>query len=218
MKEMLRFFWAFGRTTVSNEEEAGAKGNGDSGEKVTTESPKQNDPLEDRGGNGQPFPVVGIGSSAGGLEALKKFFSSTPADAIVANLREAEPGRKVEIEVQQGLTASADQTLMEIVLSNLIRNAWKFTSKTVNARITFGQIDKDAAMVFYVKDNGAGFDPSQKAKMFHLFQRLHPEKEFEGTGIGLATVERIIRTHGGRVWAEGEVDKGVTVYFMIGGH
>jgi light-regulated signal transduction histidine kinase (bacteriophytochrome) len=99
---------------------------------------------------------------------------------------------------------------------NLLNNAWKFTSKTADARIEFGTFKKDEKTVYYVRDNGAGFDPAYMEKMFLPFQRLHSEKEFEGTGIGLAIVERIIHRHGGTVWAEGEVGKGATVYFTLG--
>jgi PAS domain S-box-containing protein len=140
------------------------------------------------------------------------------ASSVIAALCESEPERGVDVSIQQGLTASADATLMELVLTNLLGNAWKFTSKKEHARIEFGSIEKDGVPLFYVKDNGAGFDQQHKEQMFLPFHRLHSEKDFEGTGIGLAIVERIIRIHGGRVWAEGEVDKGVAVYFTVGEH
>ena len=165
---------------------------------------------------------------------------SKQASSIVAELREANPGRSAEVEIQEGLTVFADHRLMEIILSNLMENSWKFTSKTENARIELGafecgpstgsgrqaQGDKLAGChgelvepgktVYYVKDNGVGFDPEYKEKMFWPFHRLHSDDEFEGTGIGLTIVERLIHRHGGRVWAEGEQGKGATIYFTIG--
>ena len=139
--------------------------------------------------------------------------------AIVSELRGAEAGRDVEVDIKEGLTAFTDPKLIEIVLSNLIGNAWKFTSKTENARIEFGSLKGPSSpqasrgghregTVYYVKDNGAGFDPEYMERMFMPFHRLHSDQEFEGTGIGLAIVERIIRRLGGRVWAEGKKDKG----------
>ncbi len=155
---------------------------------------------------------------------LSKLVSS-----LAAGLRETDPGRSVEVAVAEGLRASVDPNLIRVALTNLVENAWKFTSKTTNARIEFGviksqvsssksQVSKasDSEPVYFVRDNGAGFDQTYAGKMFLPFQRLHTEKEFEGTGIGLAIVERIIRRHGGTVWAEGEVGKGATVFFTLG--
>jgi two-component system CheB/CheR fusion protein len=138
------------------------------------------------------------------------------ASSIVAGFREIDPGRSVEVVVAEGLCDSVDPNLIRVALANLIDNAWKFTSKTTNARIEFGSLEKEGKTVYYVRDNGAGFDKTYADKMFFPFQRLHTEKEFEGTGIGLAIVERIIRRHGGAVWAEGEVGKGSTVFFTLG--
>lgn len=137
------------------------------------------------------------------------------ASSIVAELRESDPGRSVEVDIAEGLTAFADPRLIGIVLSNLLGNAWKFTSKTENARIEFGPLEQDGKIVFFVKDNGAGFNPEYTEKMFWPFHRLHSDKEFEGTGIGLTIVERIIHRHGGKVWAEGEKGKGATIYFTL---
>jgi PAS domain S-box-containing protein len=141
------------------------------------------------------------------------------ASSIVAELREAGPSRNVEVNIAEGLTAYADQRLIEIALSNLLGNAWKFTSKIENARIEFGANPplhpSGEGTIYFVRDNGAGFDPEYTEKMFRPFQRLHSEKEFEGTGIGLAIVERVMRRHGGKIWAEGEIGKGATVYFTI---
>jgi len=134
----------------------------------------------------------------------------------VEELRQTNQGRSVEVVVQDGLTAAADPTLIELALSNLLGNAWKFTSETGKPRIEFGSVVKNGKMVYFVKDNGAGFDMTYADKMFLPFHRLHSEKEFEGTGIGLAIVERIIRRHGGKVWAEGEVGKGATFFFTLG--
>jgi light-regulated signal transduction histidine kinase (bacteriophytochrome) len=135
--------------------------------------------------------------------------------SIVSELRNAEPERDVEVVITEGLSAFADLRLTEVVLSNLFENAWKFTSKTKDARIEFGAVQKDGKNIYYVKDNGAGFDQGYASKMFQPFQRLHSEKEFPGTGIGLTIVERIIESHGGRIWAEGEAGKGATVYFTL---
>jgi len=141
---------------------------------------------------------------------------STLAFAVVNSLPETAPARNTEVVIAEGLRAVVDPNLMKIALTNLFDNAWKFTSKTENARIEFGVTEKDAKIVYFVKDNGAGFDPDYAERMFRPFQRLHSEKEFEGTGIGLAIVERIIRRHDGRVWAEGEAGKGATIYFTLG--
>jgi two-component system CheB/CheR fusion protein len=140
---------------------------------------------------------------------------STLAASSVAALREIDPRRSIDVSIQEGLFALADPTLMELVLSNLLGNSWKFTGKTPNPKIEFGAKTENDGRVFYVRDNGAGFDPSQKERMFLPFQRLHSEKEFEGTGIGLAIVERIIRSHGGKVWADGDVGNGAVFYFTV---
>jgi signal transduction histidine kinase len=153
---------------------------------------------------------------------------SKMASSILWGLRESDPGRKAAINVMEGIEAAADHRLMEIVLANLLGNAWKFTSKTGNTQVEFGAMNNlhphlpagqaglsGVGVVYYVRDNGSGFSPEFSEKMFLPFHRLHTDKEFEGTGIGLAIVERIIRRHGGRVWAEGEVGKGATVYFTL---
>ena len=141
---------------------------------------------------------------------------SSLACSVIADFRETEPGRKVEVVIMEGLTAIADQRLMGMAFFNLLDNAWKFTAKTENARIELGAGTEDGQTVYYVRDNGAGFDPEYAAKMFLPFHRLHSEDEFEGTGIGLAIVERIIQRHGGRIWAEGAPGKGATVFFTLG--
>jgi PAS domain S-box-containing protein len=140
---------------------------------------------------------------------------SAMASSIVADLREAHPTRNVEVDIKEGLTANADPGLMEVVLSNLLGNAWKFTGKTEYARIEFGTIEQDGKITYYVRDNGAGFNQEYVGKMFWPFHRLHSEAAFEGTGIGLAIVDRIITRHGGKVWAEGVEGKGATIYFSF---
>ena len=133
----------------------------------------------------------------------------------MTELREAQPDRSATVDIKAGITAFADAKLIEVALSNLLGNAWKFTSKTENARIEFGTIERDGKPVYYVKDNGAGFDQSFSEKLFLPFQRLHTEEEFEGTGIGLASVERVILWHGGKIWAEGKTNEGAAFYFTL---
>lgn len=141
---------------------------------------------------------------------------SALVDGIVKDLRAAQPGREVEFSIEEGVAAWGDTRLLLVALENLLGNAWKFTSKTPDARIEFG-VEKKPGGAYYVRDNGAGFDANYAGKLFGAFQRLHSAGEFEGTGIGLATVQRIIHRHGGRVWAEGEVGRGATFYFTLGG-
>ncbi len=137
------------------------------------------------------------------------------AATIVAELREAHPDRSVEIEIKEGLTANADRGLIEVLLSNLLGNAWKFTAETERAGIEFGTIEQEGKIIYYIRDNGAGFDQKYAGRMFWPFHRLHSEAAFEGTGIGLALVDRVIRLHGGKVWAEGIEGKGATIYFSL---
>jgi PAS domain S-box-containing protein len=132
-----------------------------------------------------------------------------------AQLSAAEPDRRTEIEVQDALYADLDSRLARALLQNLLGNAWKFTSKVPTGRIEFGATRKDGSQAFFVRDNGAGFDMTFANKLFAPFQRLHAVSEFPGTGIGLATVQRIVHRHGGRVWAEGAVNTGATFYFTI---
>lgn len=141
---------------------------------------------------------------------------SVMAAEVVGELQRADPARNVEFVVEDGVTAWGDARLLLVALENLLGNAWKFTSKRPGARIEFG-VEKRPGGAYYVRDNGAGFDMGYADKLFGAFQRLHSAGEFEGTGIGLATVQRIVHRHGGRVWAEGEVGRGATFYFTLGG-
>jgi two-component system, sensor histidine kinase and response regulator len=137
------------------------------------------------------------------------------AAGIAAELQSREPDRRVHFVIAPRLAATGDSALLRIVLVNLVENSWKFTRKRETAEIEFGITYQDGVDAFFLKDDGAGFDPKYRDKLFRPFERLHPNAEFEGTGIGLATVERIIRRHGGRVWAEGDVDRGATFYFTL---
>ena len=137
------------------------------------------------------------------------------ARSIAADLQEADPGRRVEFVIESGLTAVGDPQLLRAAMENLLRNSWKYTSGHPTARIEFGRSKKKEKHSFLVRDDGAGFDPRYADRLFGAFQRLHTAEEFPGTGIGLATVQRIIHRHGGEVWAEGAVEKGATFYFTL---
>jgi two-component system NtrC family sensor kinase len=134
------------------------------------------------------------------------------AHAVALELAKKEPERDVLVEVQEGLVAECDARLLRVVFDNLLGNAWKFTARTQAAKITVGM---DPGPVFYVRDNGAGFDMAHVRRLFSPFQRLHNDRDYPGTGIGLATVQRIVDRHGGRVWAEGAVEEGATIHFTI---
>lgn len=141
---------------------------------------------------------------------------SSVAHAVMKEIRQADPQRKLEFIVHPGLEADADPGLIRIVIENLLGNAWKYTGKLSKAVIEVGNIpDPEGKPIFYVRDNGVGFDMRHMEQLFTPFRRLHPSTEFEGTGIGLATVDRIIRRHGGQVSAEAEVNKGATFYFTL---
>ena len=135
---------------------------------------------------------------------------------VMAELRRGEPARTVEVRIASGLVAEGDPRLLRTVLQNLLGNAWKFTANSDAARIEFGSEVSLDRPSFFVRDNGAGFDMAYASKLFGAFQRLHSEREFPGTGIGLATVQRIIHRHDGRIWAEGAIGSGATFYFTIG--
>jgi signal transduction histidine kinase len=138
------------------------------------------------------------------------------ARAITEELCHELPGRKVEFVAPERAEAYADARLLRIVMDNLLRNAWKYTSHHDNARIEFGQETRNDRVVYFVKDDGSGFDPRSADRLFQPFHRLHSVAEFPGDGIGLATVRRIVERHGGEVWAEGAVEKGATFYFTLG--
>ena len=139
------------------------------------------------------------------------------ARRVSERLRAASPERDGAFIVEDGLRGSGDSHLLGVLLENLLGNAWKFTSKCKQAEITFGCDKRDGKPKYFVQDNGAGFEMAYAARLFGAFQRLHSASEFEGTGIGLATVQRVVHRHDGRVWAEGKIDGGATFYFTLGG-
>jgi PAS domain S-box-containing protein len=140
---------------------------------------------------------------------------SALAHSVVTDLHTTDSGREAQFRIAPSLSAEADPRLVHIALENLLGNSWKFTEKKERAEIEFGCARLDGETVYFVRDNGAGFDMAYADKLFGAFQRLHPMAEFKGTGIGLATVQRIIHRHGGRIWAEGEVGRGATFYFTL---
>ncbi len=140
---------------------------------------------------------------------------SATAQSVADELRQRDPQREVTVDIADNLKTEGDERLLHIALENLLGNAWKFTSKVSDAHIEVGREMQEGKPVFFVRDNGAGFDMAYSDKLFGAFQRLHGVSEFEGTGIGLATVQRVIRRHGGRIWAEGAVGKGATFYFTL---
>jgi len=148
---------------------------------------------------------------------LEKVNLSGLAGEITEDLKKTHPERPVEFRIGEGLEGKADSHLLRVVLDNLIGNAWKFTSKRPSAHIEFGRFSDNGTSAFFVRDDGAGFDPAYADRLFGAFQRLHTASEFPGTGIGLATVQRIIHRHGGRVWAQSSVGQGATFYFTLPG-
>jgi len=140
---------------------------------------------------------------------------SKMANEVADEMRASAPERAAEFVIAHGLVAETDPRLLRIVLTNLFGNAWKFTAKQPSARIEFGVSDEDGEKAYFLRDNGAGFDPAYSSKLFGVFQRLHEGVDFPGTGIGLATVQRIVQRQGGRVWAEGKVDEGATFHFTL---
>lgn len=141
---------------------------------------------------------------------------SNIAQEILINLKANEPHRQVETTIQEGLKVCGDPILLRVMLENLLSNAWKYTSKREVAKIEFGAIlESGGSPKFYVRDNGAGFNIIYAKKLFRPFQRMHSQAEFPGTGVGLASVQRIVQKHGGQIWAEAAVDRGATFYFTL---
>jgi light-regulated signal transduction histidine kinase (bacteriophytochrome) len=147
---------------------------------------------------------------------LKPVDLSAFAQVALDELRRGEPSRQVTSTIQPALIAVADPVLIRSALDNLLQNAWKFTGRRSEARIEIGAADQGGERVFFVRDNGVGFDMTYARKLFGAFQRLHASEDFPGTGIGLATVQRIVHRHGGRIWAEAEPDAGATFFFTLG--
>ncbi|HEX4155880.1 MAG TPA: ATP-binding protein [Acidobacteriaceae bacterium] len=140
---------------------------------------------------------------------------SAMAHEIAKDLMDSDPERKVEFQIAELPSVQADSALMHIVMDNLIRNAWKYTSHHEKACIEVGAKLQNGKMIYFVRDDGAGFDPQRADQIFQPFHRLHSKSEFPGTGVGLATVQRILTRHGGDIWAEGRVEKGATFYFRV---
>ena len=134
---------------------------------------------------------------------------------VMQDIQQRDPSRKITLYIQDGMQVVADRALMRVVLDNLLGNAWKYTGKVLNPVISFGQMETATKQIFYVRDNGAGFDSDRAEKLFNPFQRFHSNQEFQGTGVGLATVRRILERHGGRIWAESKPDEGAAFYFTI---
>ena len=141
---------------------------------------------------------------------------SALAREIVADIRKEQPKREIDVKVASGMKLQADPRLLRVALDNLLRNAWKYTARQPNARIEVGVEQKEGQPVYFVRDNGVGFDMRYAGKLFGAFQRLHSDSDFPGTGIGLATVQRVIRRHGGEIWAHAETGKGATFFFTFG--
>jgi light-regulated signal transduction histidine kinase (bacteriophytochrome) len=141
---------------------------------------------------------------------------SALAQSACDKLVETAPERAIELRVADGMSANADARLLGVLIANLLENAWKFTRARVPARVEVGTFEQAGQSVFFVRDNGVGFDMTYVDKLFGVFQRLHSAADYEGAGIGLATVQRVAHRHGGRAWAEGAIDKGATFYFTLG--
>ena len=137
------------------------------------------------------------------------------AESIVQDMRQKDPARNVEVVIQPNMAVHGDRRLVGDLFQNLIGNAWKFTSKTAQARIEIGQSSGGSLATLYIRDNGAGFDMTYEQKLFKPFQRLHGAADFDGSGVGLATVARIVDRHGGRIWAEGKPNEGAVFYFTL---
>jgi len=137
------------------------------------------------------------------------------AEDVVRELRLSEPDRVVHTIIAKDVIACGDASLLKILITNLIGNAWKYSSRNADALIEFGTGPADSVPVYFVRDNGAGFDMKHADRLFRVFSRLHDSSQFSGTGIGLATVQRIVTRHGGRIWAEAETGRGATFFFTL---
>jgi signal transduction histidine kinase len=137
------------------------------------------------------------------------------ARAISTDLQRTEPTRAVAFNIEAGVIARGDPRLVRVLLDNLLGNAWKYTSRHATAQIAFGRTNQDGEVVYYVRDDGAGFDLAYADKLFRPFQRLHSMEEFEGAGVGLATAQRVVRRHGGRIWADAAPEQGATFFFTL---
>jgi light-regulated signal transduction histidine kinase (bacteriophytochrome) len=140
---------------------------------------------------------------------------SALAQEIATSLGSQEPSRQVIWDIAPGLVAQGDPALLRTALENLLANAWKFTGRHPRGRIEFGAVMKEGTRAYFVRDDGAGFEMAHAEKLFTPFERLHTKEEFPGTGVGLATVRRILERHGGRIWAEGAVERGATFFFTL---
>ena len=143
---------------------------------------------------------------------------SALASQLLQELRRRDPGRDAELIVPDGVAARGDPRLLRVALANLLDNAWKFSGRTARPRIEFGALRESRRTAYYVRDNGAGFDMAHAGRLFAAFHRLHPAADYPGTGVGLATVQRVVHRHGGQVWAQSEPGCGATFYFTLGEH
>jgi PAS domain S-box-containing protein len=160
--------------------------------------------------------LLGLARVSRGTLRREEVNLSSLASAALSELRQGQPRDGVTVEIQPGLVATGDPPLLQAMLGNLLGNAWKFTGKTAQGRIEFGSTTAEGERAFFVRDNGAGFDMAYANKLFGAFQRLHSAQEFAGTGIGLATVQRIVHRHGGRIWAQAAKNQGATFFFTLG--
>lgn len=159
--------------------------------------------------------LLHLASIGRGQRTIRPVDLSRVAREVATDLRERSPDRRVEVVIEDGLVVQGEERLLELLLTNLFENSWKFTAPKPEARIEFGAFHQDGERVYFVRDNGVGFDMAYTNRLFAPFYRLHADQEFEGSGIGLATAERIVQRHGGRIWANAEVGVGATFYFTI---
>lgn len=160
--------------------------------------------------------VINLSKISRASMVITKVDLSDMVHEIINDLRTIEPNRKVDVKIQDGIIADADSLLLKITMENLLGNAWKYTSKNPEAHIEFGQTGQNSKFrIFYVKDDGAGFDMAYASKLFAPFQRLHAQSEFAGTGVGLASVKRVVQRHGGTIWVESKPNVGTTFFFTL---